>query len=89
MAVGVGFEPTEGHPSTVFKTAAFDHSASPPKKSRQRDPGGEDALYRCARFNQVTFQPLPLWGRADRCWRARYSAAPRQQEVPPVRQIAG
>ena len=32
MAVGVGFEPTEGHPSTVFKTAAFDHSASPPKR---------------------------------------------------------
>ncbi len=32
VAVGVGFEPTEGHPSTVFKTAAFDHSASPPKR---------------------------------------------------------
>ncbi len=56
MAVGVGFEPTEGHPSTVFKTAAFDHSASPPKKNRQRASGGEGALYRCARFDQVTFQ---------------------------------
>ena len=30
MAVGQGFEPREGLPSTVFKTAAFDHSASPP-----------------------------------------------------------
>ena len=30
MAVGVGFEPTEDHSSTVFKTAAFDRSASPP-----------------------------------------------------------
>jgi|DEB0MinimDraft_10_1074344.scaffolds.fasta_scaffold38078_2 hypothetical protein len=30
VAVGVGFEPTEPLGSTVFKTAAFDHSASPP-----------------------------------------------------------
>jgi hypothetical protein len=29
-AEGVGFEPTEGCPSTVFKTAAFDLSATPP-----------------------------------------------------------
>ena len=77
MAVGVGFEPTEGHPSTVFKTAAFDHSASPPKKSRQRASGGEGALYRCARFNQATFQLPPPWGRGDRCWREEYSATPR------------
>ena len=44
MAVGVGFEPTEGHPSTVFKTAAFDHSASPPKKAA-REPLAERAHY--------------------------------------------
>ena len=31
MAVGQGFEPREPRGSTVFKTAAFDHSASPPK----------------------------------------------------------
>ena len=31
MAERVGFEPTEGCPSTVFKTAAFDHSATSPK----------------------------------------------------------
>ena len=31
MAVGVGFEPTEDLSSTVFKTAAFDRSASPPE----------------------------------------------------------
>jgi hypothetical protein len=30
-AEGVGFEPTEGFPSAVFKTAAFDHSATPPE----------------------------------------------------------
>jgi hypothetical protein len=30
MAVGVGFEPTELLHSTIFKTAAFDHSAIPP-----------------------------------------------------------
>ncbi len=30
MAVGQGFEPREALASTVFKTAAFDHSASPP-----------------------------------------------------------
>ena len=31
MAVGQGFEPWEPHDSTVFKTAAFDHSATPPE----------------------------------------------------------
>ena len=30
LAEAVGFEPTEGCPSTVFKTAAFNHSATPP-----------------------------------------------------------
>ncbi len=30
MAEEVGFEPTDGFPSTVFKTAAFNHSAIPP-----------------------------------------------------------
>ena len=32
MAVGVGFEPTVTCATTVFKTAAFDLSAIPPKK---------------------------------------------------------
>ena len=36
MAVGQGFEPREPLGSTVFKTAAFDHSASPPKLFRLR-----------------------------------------------------
>ena len=35
MAEGEGFEPPEGHPSTVFKTAAFDHSATPPKRPKR------------------------------------------------------
>jgi hypothetical protein len=30
MAESIGFEPMEDHSSTVFKTAAFDHSASSP-----------------------------------------------------------
>ena len=33
MAEGVGFEPTEALTSTVFKTAAFDHSAIPPNRN--------------------------------------------------------
>ncbi|HAJ91324.1 MAG TPA: hypothetical protein DCO71_01665, partial [Gammaproteobacteria bacterium] len=32
-----GFEPWEGYPSTVFKTAAFDHSATSPM--RRQDTG--------------------------------------------------
>jgi hypothetical protein len=36
LAEGVGFEPTEVLPSTVFKTAAFDHSAIPPIKKLYR-----------------------------------------------------
>ena len=31
MAESEGFEPPEGYPSTVFKTAAFDRSASSPE----------------------------------------------------------
>ena len=30
MAEGQGFEPWEVLPSLVFKTSAFDHSATPP-----------------------------------------------------------
>ncbi len=30
VAEGEGFEPPEAYASTVFKTAAFDHSATPP-----------------------------------------------------------
>ena len=30
-----GFEPPEGHPSTVFKTAAFDHSATSPRYEKR------------------------------------------------------
>ena len=31
MAEGEGFEPPEAFTSTVFKTAAIDHSATPPE----------------------------------------------------------
>ena len=30
LAEGVGFEPTDGRPSTVFKTVALSRSATPP-----------------------------------------------------------
>lgn len=33
MAESEGFEPPEGFPSTVFKTAAFDRSTSSPKEA--------------------------------------------------------
>ncbi len=35
IADGVGFEPTEGFPSAVFKTAAFNHSATHPYSARR------------------------------------------------------
>ena len=34
MAEGVGFEPTEGCPSAVFKTAALNHSTILPRNMR-------------------------------------------------------
>lgn len=48
MAVGQGFEPWELLHSTVFKTAAFDHSATPPE---------EPALYMYSRERQLA-KPL-------------------------------
>ena len=35
MAERVGFEPTEGLPSTVFKTVALDRSATSPETMNQ------------------------------------------------------
>lgn len=48
LAEEVGFEPTDGCPSAVFKTAAIDHSATLPFPSRAtcRDAGGARALAR-------------------------------------------
>ena len=46
MAERVGFEPKEGFPSAVFKTAAIDHSAISPKTiSFSSPPGGEATCY--------------------------------------------
>ncbi len=49
MAERVGFEPTDGgYPSTVFKTAAFDHSATSPTggivRARARPGKGQSIL---------------------------------------------
>ena len=49
MAEGQGFEPWEVLPSLVFKTSAFDRSATPPKAANNDDlPNGsqyQDANY--------------------------------------------
>jgi hypothetical protein len=37
LAEGVGFEPTSPFGETVFKTAAIDHSAIPPRSRLRRD----------------------------------------------------
>ncbi len=59
MAVGQGFEPREGLPSTVFKTAAFDHSASPPKNLvvRPATAGEARRLYSYAIVTQGAAAP--------------------------------
>ena len=36
MAEAVGFEPTKGCPSLVFKTSAFNHSATLPTSDKFR-----------------------------------------------------
>ena len=62
MAVGQGFEPREGCPSTVFKTAAFDHSASPPKNlfvTCQRHRAKQAELYSYASPVQEAGPPVP------------------------------
>lgn len=42
MAERQGFEPWEGYkPSTVFKTAAFDHSATSPEAAHNTETFGE------------------------------------------------
>ena len=69
MAVGQGFEPREPLGSTVFKTAAFDHSASPPKLFAGKTPGEERALYRRALHDQASLSPIrPRAVLAGRYW---------------------
>lgn len=46
MAVGQGFEPWDLLQSTVFKTAAFDHSATPPNCAAHYT--GLFCVYKCA-----------------------------------------
>ena len=79
MAVGQGFEPREGFPSTVFKTAAFDHSASPPKLLAGGAPA-KSAHYIAALYpikpNPPNQDPL------GRCSPAALIAAAGQPEAP-------
>ena len=58
VAEGVGFEPTIGFPMPVFKTGAFDHSATPPydRAALIRKLSGKansDSLTRGVRFRPV------------------------------------
>jgi hypothetical protein len=46
MAEGVGFEPTVGCPTPVFKTGAFDHSATPPVSGRSARKYGRNPFER-------------------------------------------
>ena len=55
MAEGVGFEPTEVLPSTVFKTAAFDHSAIPPSNDVYAE-----SLFLSSRFEMVNIFVLSV-----------------------------
>lgn len=41
MAEAVGFEPTNGYPSLVFKTSAFNHSATLPASVERRHFNGK------------------------------------------------
>jgi hypothetical protein len=47
LAEGVGFEPTVGLPTAVFKTAAIVHSATPPRI------GGDAEHARCGGEEQA------------------------------------
>ena len=85
MAVGQGFEPREPLGSTVFKTAAFDHSASPPKLFAGKAPGEERALYRRALSDQVSPLPIRLRGAlSGHCSHAIHPAARPSLEVLPA-----
>jgi hypothetical protein len=79
MAEGVGFEPTEACTSAVFKTAAFDHSAIPPRVAPRQ---GSSPLIRFrARFRFRIRLPNDDRARARRRKRAR-DHAPRGAREP-------
>ena len=82
MAVGQGFEPREPLGSTVFKTAAFDHSASPPKQFTGEPPGKERALYRRALSDQVS--PSPIRPREALVGHCSHAAHPVARSSPAV-----
>ena len=65
MAVGQGFEPREPLGSTVFKTAAFDHSASPPENCDLKNPA-------CAKQARLYSDALLRQGLSSLCSRLLY-----------------
>ena len=63
VAEGVGFEPTEPFDSTVFKTAAFNHSAIPPSMTGPNSyhfPPNRSILFFPIRGSPLDTRPL-LW----------------------------
>ncbi len=60
MAEGEGFEPPDGCPSMVFKTIAFDHSATPPRRGatlRKPRPAGNAPGYPSGQAARNTVRP--------------------------------
>ena len=78
MAEIVGFEPTDGLPSTVFKTASFGHSDISPRDTIVAQKGGVGKRYRQIGWRVRGKGVRKAWGRAgkrgaDGERRARYS----------------
>ena len=90
MAEREGFEPPEGYPSTVFKTAAFDHSATSPRAENIADIGAK----MCSLLATVTAQVRDCVCRSSfafaGCWKIfRATKSLRKREIVVPRGIAG
>ena len=83
MAVGQGFEPREPLGSTVFKTAAFDHSASPPKPYRVTPENRAHYIVAHASI-KTSIKNLLREGPWDHCWRAARLSQPPLPAAPQV-----
>ena len=58
MAEGVGFEPTVGFPTSVFKTDAIDHSATPPVRVADGDLQRLGQSFKQNPFKKIEFSHL-------------------------------
>lgn len=60
MAEAVGFEPTDARASTVFKTAAFNHSATPPHRIARKSIATISANAQISRYADVEYHAARL-----------------------------